>query len=93
MQQAGAEASRTLHESKLVWLNRAIKHKATVASKEKCKNPEERSACWVPHPGNGIYYPQGHERVMNDIPKGAASFAETYWLRNIDGVDKPDFDK
>ncbi|KAA8545793.1 hypothetical protein F0562_020756 [Nyssa sinensis] len=46
---------------------------------------------WVPHPRTGIYFPKGHEWVMKDVPDGAASFAQTYWLRNIVGVDhKPD---
>ncbi|PKI71650.1 uncharacterized protein LOC116204472 [Punica granatum] len=45
---------------------------------------------WVPHPRTGIYFPKGHESVMDDIPEGSASLAETYWLRSIDGVDKPD---
>ncbi|XP_057964331.1 uncharacterized protein LOC131155311 [Malania oleifera] len=46
--------------------------------------------CWVPHPRTGIYFPRGQERVMEDVPDGAASLRETYWFRNIDGVDKPD---
>ncbi|KAK6916348.1 hypothetical protein RJ641_019209, partial [Dillenia turbinata] len=46
------------------------------------------SSCWVPHPRNGIYFPKGQERVIDDVPANAASFSETYWLRNIDGVDK-----
>ncbi|XP_058214993.1 uncharacterized protein LOC131326283 isoform X2 [Rhododendron vialii] len=48
---------------------------------------------WVPHPRTGIYYPTGHERVMDDVPDGAASFVESHWLRNTDGVDqKPEAD-
>ncbi|KAG5548230.1 hypothetical protein RHGRI_013810 [Rhododendron griersonianum] len=48
---------------------------------------------WVPHPRTGIYYPTGHERVMDGVPDGAASFVETHWLRNTDGVDqKPEAD-
>ncbi|CAK9181155.1 unnamed protein product [Ilex paraguariensis] len=45
---------------------------------------------WVPHPRTGIYFPKGHEWVMEEVPNGAASFGQTYWLRNTDGVDKPD---
>ncbi|OVA17067.1 hypothetical protein BVC80_9047g17 [Macleaya cordata] len=44
---------------------------------------------WIPHPRTGIYYPKGHEWVMEDLPDGAASFRQTYWLRNAEGVDKP----
>lgn len=49
---------------------------------------------WVPHPRSGIYYPQGQEWVMDDVPKEAASFGKTYWLRTDDdgdiGDEKPD---
>ncbi|KAF3435526.1 hypothetical protein FNV43_RR22615 [Rhamnella rubrinervis] len=48
------------------------------------------SSCWVPHPRTGIYVPKGHERVIDDVPDGAASFNQTYWLREVDGVEKPD---
>lgn len=49
------------------------------------------SSYWVPHPRTGIYFPKGHESVMDDVPEGAASFDQTYWLRNVDdGVEKPD---
>ncbi|KAL9404587.1 hypothetical protein Peur_001559 [Populus x canadensis] len=44
---------------------------------------------WVPHPRTGIYFPKGHEWVMDDVPENAASFSQTYWLRNVDGVEKP----
>ncbi|MED6115006.1 hypothetical protein PIB30_086034 [Stylosanthes scabra] len=47
----------------------------------------EDSTCWVPHPRTGIYFPKGHEWVMDDVPEGAASFTHTYWLRNVDDVD------
>jgi hypothetical protein len=38
-------------------------------------------ALWVPHPRTGIYYPKGFEWVMEDVPSGAASFQQSYWLR------------
>nr|XP_009770747.1 PREDICTED: uncharacterized protein LOC104221381 [Nicotiana sylvestris]XP_016473842.1 PREDICTED: uncharacterized protein LOC107795680 [Nicotiana tabacum] len=57
--------------------------------KEKKK---KKSSCWVPHPRTGIYFPQGHERVIDDIPNGAAPLTQTYWLRSEDGVDKPESD-
>ncbi|KAM5549548.1 hypothetical protein ABKV19_000798 [Rosa sericea] len=52
------------------------------------------SSSWVPDPRTGIYFPKGHERVMDDVPKGAASLNnQTFWLRNVDGVlEKPDPD-
>ncbi|KAL3515352.1 hypothetical protein ACH5RR_022254 [Cinchona calisaya] len=86
--QAGSAAGQNL-------LNRrTIRHKGSVTSvaapKQMMKKREELSD-WVPHPRSGIYYPQGQERVMDDVPKGAASCGETYWLRNDDGVDKVDY--
>ncbi|KAF5448246.1 hypothetical protein F2P56_028800 [Juglans regia] len=50
------------------------------------------SPYWVPHPRTGIYFPKGHESVMEDVPEGAASLNQfqTYWMRNVDGVEKPD---
>ncbi|KAG1342055.1 hypothetical protein COCNU_05G002840 [Cocos nucifera] len=47
------------------------------------------SSWWVPHPTTGIYYPKGHEWVMEDVPRGASSFPQTYWLRSFEGVEKP----
>ncbi|XP_058069956.1 uncharacterized protein LOC131219013 [Magnolia sinica] len=47
---------------------------------------------WVPHPRSGIYYPMGHERVMDDVPEGAAHSDLTYWLRGSEGVDEPSND-
>lgn len=52
----------------------------------------EDSPYWVPHPRTGIYFPKGHESVMDDVPEGAASLNDqfqTYWLRNVDGVERP----
>ncbi|CAK9181154.1 unnamed protein product [Ilex paraguariensis] len=51
---------------------------------------EDHPSYWVQHPRTGIYFPKGHELVMEEVPVGAASFGETYWLRNTDGVNKPD---
>ncbi|KAL7236473.1 hypothetical protein ACSBR1_019714 [Camellia fascicularis] len=50
-------------------------------------------SCWMPHPRTGIYFPKGHDHVMDGVPESAASFDQTYWLRNVDGVDKPDHDE
>uniref|UniRef100_A0A7N0VBD9 Uncharacterized protein n=1 Tax=Kalanchoe fedtschenkoi TaxID=63787 RepID=A0A7N0VBD9_KALFE len=48
------------------------------------------SSNWVPHPRTGIYFPKGHEWVMEGVPDGAATFEghEPYWLRNVEGVDR-----
>ncbi|XVF01364.1 hypothetical protein REPUB_Repub04eG0081700 [Reevesia pubescens] len=51
---------------------------------------KKESSSWVPHPKSGIYFPKGHEWVMNDVPDGAASLDRTFWLRNVDDVEKPD---
>ncbi|KAL9371105.1 hypothetical protein Peur_036245 [Populus x canadensis] len=53
---------------------------------------ESKMEDWAPHPRTGIYVPKGHERVMDDVPEKAASLNQTYWLRNVDGVEKPDPD-
>ncbi|KAL0559754.1 hypothetical protein IC582_000121 [Cucumis melo] len=45
------------------------------------------SSTWVPHPRTGIYFPQGHEWVMKDIPENAASFSRLCWFRDSDDVD------
>ncbi|XP_047052675.1 uncharacterized protein LOC124658370 [Lolium rigidum] len=42
------------------------------------------TALWVPDPRTGIYYPRGFEWVMEDVPKSAASFQQTYWHRSGD---------
>lgn len=96
---AGLGGSRTLHESRWQHNQRTKLHKGSSADRddEEVGKREveirEGPSCWVPHYRTGIYYPRGHERVMDDIPEGAASFGETsFWLRNIDGVDKPDQD-
>ncbi|WCJ17904.1 hypothetical protein M5689_000289 [Euphorbia peplus] len=52
----------------------------------------ESTSWWVPHARTGIYVPKGHEWVMDDVPDNAASFDQTYWLRTVDGVERPDPD-
>ncbi|MCD9642579.1 hypothetical protein HAX54_029453 [Datura stramonium] len=76
-----------------------IKHRIISTSsrwneKEEEEEVEEikKGRWWVPHARTGIYFPIGQERVMDDIPNGAASLPQTYWLRSEDGVDKPDPD-
>ncbi|KAG4212808.1 hypothetical protein ERO13_A01G008400v2 [Gossypium hirsutum] len=60
------------------------------SSNSNSSNDIKDSWCWVPHPKSGIYFPEGHEWVMKDVPDGAASLNQTYWLRNVEGVDKPE---
>ncbi|CAN1156220.1 hypothetical protein LINPERPRIM_LOCUS20078 [Linum perenne] len=54
--------------------------------------PVAAAAMWVPDPRTGIYFPRGQEWVMEDVPENAARFGQSYWLRNVDGVEKPDPD-
>lgn len=66
----------------------------SISSKSDINNQEGEDLCyWMPDARTGIYCPKGHERVMGDVPKSAASFKHTYWLRNVDGADKsePDY--
>ncbi|XP_057428370.1 uncharacterized protein LOC130721585 [Lotus japonicus] len=75
--------------------NRVMKFSGTTAKAAAAESSEEEvpkisgktedsSAIWVPHPRTGIYYPKGHECVMEDVPEGAARFTHTYWFRNVD---------
>ncbi|KAG6789734.1 hypothetical protein POTOM_005858 [Populus tomentosa] len=72
-------------------LQRHFSSPPAVQQPEKSGNSVECSKMgdWVPHPRTGIYFPKGHEWVMDDVPENAASFSQTYWLRNVDGVEKP----
>lgn len=47
-------------------------------TKRNCGGGE--SSSWVPHPRTGIYYPQGHEKVMEDVPAAAAKDFPVHWL-------------
>ena len=38
----------------------------------------EDSACWIPHPRTGIYFPKGHEWVMDDVTEVAPSTKRNY---------------
>ncbi|GKC43677.1 hypothetical protein Tco_1061399, partial [Tanacetum coccineum] len=59
----------------------SFRHKA----RQQDKVYEEREeSCWILHLRTGIFYPKGHEGVMNEVPDGAAIFASSYWLRNND---------
>ncbi|KAI3789192.1 hypothetical protein L2E82_01982 [Cichorium intybus] len=61
--------------------SQSSKHKVQGQKTEYEGHEEE---CWIPHNRTGIYYPKGHEWVMEDVPDGAACFAYSYWLRNSD---------
>ncbi|EXC37568.1 hypothetical protein L484_001357 [Morus notabilis] len=42
---------------------------------------------WVPHEKTGIYYPKGHEKVMEDIPPNAGKDAITInWFSYDDNI-------
>ncbi|GKD24820.1 hypothetical protein Tco_1231034 [Tanacetum coccineum] len=59
----------------------SFRHKA----RQQDKVYEEREeSCWILHLRTGIFYPKGHEGVMNEVPDGATIFASSYWLRNSD---------
>jgi hypothetical protein len=63
---------------------REVKNKQSSNLVRRQEPAELRSAeapLWVPHPRTGIYYPKGFEWVMEDVPSGAASFRQSYWLR------------
>ncbi|KAK3136610.1 hypothetical protein QOZ80_5BG0439350 [Eleusine coracana subsp. coracana] len=65
-------------------LLRKVKNKQGSNLVKRLEPAEVRSAeaaLWVPHPRTGIYYPKGFEWVMEDVPSGAASFRQSYWLR------------
>ncbi|GAB4853452.1 hypothetical protein Ancab_017642 [Ancistrocladus abbreviatus] len=75
--------------------NPAAEQKDATSRKETRSSNKEvnmESSDWVPHPRTGIYFPKGHDWVMDDVPDHAALPGKTYWLRNIDGVEKPDPD-
>ncbi|GKC03402.1 retrotransposable element Tf2 [Tanacetum coccineum] len=38
---------------------------------------EHEESCWILHLRNGIFYPKGHEGVMNEVPDGAAIFSSS----------------
>ncbi|XWS54705.1 hypothetical protein CRYUN_Cryun10bG0112500 [Craigia yunnanensis] len=80
--------------SKIAGADREIINECTRtnSSSSSSTNDIKDSSCWVPHPKSGIYFPESHEWVMNDVPDGAASLARTFWLRNVDGVEKPELD-
>ncbi|KAJ8638342.1 hypothetical protein MRB53_012609 [Persea americana] len=88
-------ARNLLAKSKLLLLSREAKRGQGDLSnllrlEEKAREEMDRTidlASWVPHPRTGIYYPRGHEWVMESIPDGAASFNQTYWLRASEGVE------
>ncbi|KAJ8533630.1 hypothetical protein K7X08_006954 [Anisodus acutangulus] len=72
------------------WMSKVA---AELKEKDESKTPakeKKKTCCWIPDNRTGIYFPEGHERLIDDIPNGAASLTQTYWLRTEDGVDKPD---
>ncbi|CAI9104310.1 OLC1v1002953C1 [Oldenlandia corymbosa var. corymbosa] len=87
-----------LYGSKVKNNNQTTKHKPRPAALDHDQGTlelkeDQRISCWVPHYRTGIYYPRGHEAILEDISEGAASSClgdTTFWMRNTDGVDKPD---
>ena len=64
----------------------------TTADSGDRRDAAKGASSWVPHPRTGIYFPKGHDHVMEDVPDGAACFDQTCWFRTVDGVDKADHD-
>ncbi|KAH7564924.1 hypothetical protein ACOSP7_021158 [Xanthoceras sorbifolium] len=51
--------------------------------KSKVGSENDGNSCWIPHDRTGIYYPKGHEKVMEDVPVGAAKhFHGVHWFSN-----------
>ncbi|CAI0472077.1 unnamed protein product [Linum tenue] len=63
-----------------------------VAKEEESRAAAAAAGWWVPDPRTGIYFPRGQEWVMEDVPEDAASLGRSFWLRSVDGVEKPDPD-
>ncbi|OAY39198.1 uncharacterized protein LOC122724856 [Manihot esculenta] len=86
------EARRIQHHATiLLTIGRHYYHHRLPAEESRNSIDEAKTkdqSCWIPHPRTGIYMPKGHERVMEDVPEGAALFDQTSWLRNVDGVDR-----
>ncbi|KAJ8768901.1 hypothetical protein K2173_023896 [Erythroxylum novogranatense] len=72
----------------------SVQEQLTGMSKQSSPGDDSSSSSWIPHPRNGIYVPKGHEGMMDDIPESAVSCNnnQAFWLRSVDGVDKPDPD-
>ncbi|BFG24920.1 hypothetical protein CerSpe_111940 [Prunus speciosa] len=50
--------------------------------KQKNHMGENDRNLWVPHERTGIYYPKGHEKVMDEIPPGAVKDMDVNWFSN-----------
>lgn len=68
---------------------RSVDYSSSMPKGENQNDDSTSSSYWMPDARTGIYVPKGHDWVMEDVPECAASFKQTYWLRNVDGVDKP----
>ncbi|GAY58754.1 hypothetical protein CUMW_189340 [Citrus unshiu] len=45
----------------------------------------EGNCGWVPHERTGIYYPKGHEKVIDDVPPSAGRDFEVNWFSETHG--------
>ncbi|PKI40257.1 hypothetical protein CRG98_039375 [Punica granatum] len=52
------------------------------AEEMKSKSQGDRGSgrSWVPHERTGIYYPKGQEKVIEDVPSGAAKDIGINWF-------------
>ncbi|XP_043710338.1 uncharacterized protein LOC122659272 [Telopea speciosissima] len=59
-----------------------------VDDKDDCQVDGYGGSWWIPHHQTGIYYPKGHEKVMEDVPIEAAKSKEVHhFSSHDDGVD------
>ncbi|KAL3730338.1 hypothetical protein ACJRO7_027359 [Eucalyptus globulus] len=79
--------------SALTMTKKLEKSKPQMSGGDQVDEPDEDRQCWVPHPRTGIYVPRGQERVVDNIPEGAASSCQAFWFRSVEGVDRPDPDE
>ena len=75
-------------------LENMLPRSSLMNARQGCSSKKAMHTNWVPHPRTGIYFPEGYEWVMDDVPNNAASLGQTqpYWLRNVDGAEKHDPD-
>lgn len=83
---------KTYHKSSVETIRETLK----VEADEATSKPQNTSGhgsmvdenTWVPHERNGFYYPKGHEKVMEDVPRPKPDHEEVSvnWFSYKDGV-------
>ncbi|KAJ4958425.1 hypothetical protein NE237_025536 [Protea cynaroides] len=54
--------------------------------KDDCQVDGNARSLWVPHHRTGIYYPKGHEKLMEDVPMDAAKSKAVHSFSSYDDV-------